>query len=138
MAATKLQANWSGVALGATSFTKVTAVTFSQGGSLQMFAGDVDRYDTVAVNLMNKPTASVTSGDVATLMGVAPGTTGSFTATHKDAKLASGGDILYTLSNAVAENATANGPFGNFGSATLSLKAFSSDGTTNPLAFTRA
>lgn len=137
MAATKLQAGWTGVQHGSTSITKVTAVTFSQGGALQAFAGDNDRYDTVVVNLMNKPTASVTSGDIGTLMGIAPGTTGTLAATHKDAKLASSGDIVYALANAVAQNATANGPFGNFGSATLTFMSYSSDGTTNPLSFTR-
>lgn len=137
MAATKLQANWTGVAHASQAITKVTAVTFSQGGSLQQFAGDTDKYDTVIVNLMNKPTASITSGDIATLMGIAPGTTGILTATHKDAKLATSGDIVYSLANAVAENATANGPFGNFGSATLTFRSFSNDGTTNPLSFTR-
>lgn len=138
MAATKLQANWTGVAHGSTTITKVTAVTFNQGGSLQSFAGDNDRYNTVVVNLMNKPTASVTSADIGLLMGIAPGTTASLTATHKDAKVASGGDIVYVLSNAVAENTTANGPFGNFGSATTTFESYSSDGSTNPLAFTRA
>lgn len=138
MAASKIQANWAAVSHNAVNITKVTAVTFSQGGSLQEFAGDTDRYPTVLLNLMSKPTASVTSADAAVLMGIASGTTGSFLATHKDAKLASGGDILYALSNAVAENATTNGPFGQYGSATLNLRAYSSDGSTNPLAFTRA
>jgi hypothetical protein len=138
MAASKIQANWTTVAHGATSITKVTAVNFSQGGSLAEFAADLDRYPTVLVNLMSRPTASVTSADNALLMGIAPGTVASFTATHKDAKLASGGDILYTLSNATWENASASGPFGQFGSATGNMRAYSSDGSTNPLAFTRA
>lgn len=138
MAATRLQANWANVGHGSQAITKVTAVNFSQGGSVAEFAGDVDRFTTVIVNLMNKPTATVTSADIATLMGIACGTVGSFTATHKDAAKQAGGDIVYVLSNAVAENVTANGPFGQYGSASLSLKSYSSDGSTNPLAFTRA
>lgn len=138
MAATKLNANWTSVAHGSTTLTKVTDITFSQGGKLQQFAGDNDRFNTVVVNLMSNPTASVTCHDIGTVMGLAPGTTASLTATHKDAKLASGGDILYTLSNAVVENTTAKGPFGNFGSATTTFHSYSSDGSTNPLAFTRA
>ena len=138
MAASKLQANWTGVQLGSTPITRVTAVTFSQGGTLLGFAADLDRFDTVMLNLMSHPTASVTSADIAVLMAIAPGTVGSFTATHKDAAKASGGDILYVLSNAVAETVTANGPFSQYGSGSLSLKCTSSDGSTNPLAFTRA
>ena len=137
--ATKLQANWTAVAHGSTSITRVSQVTFSQGGSLASFAADGDHFPTVVVNLMSKPKASVTSADTAALMGIAPGKTASFSATHKDAKGETGGDILYVMANAVAENAETTGAHGQFGSATmLSLLAYSTDGTTNPLSFTRA
>jgi hypothetical protein len=138
MAATKLQLNWLTVAHGATAITRVTSVNFSQGGTLIEYAGDNDKFSTVIVNGVGKPTASVTSADAAVLMGIASGTTATLTATHKDAKLASGGDILYSLVNAVAQNATTTGAFNQFGSATLSFMAYSSDGSTNPLSFTRA
>ena len=138
MAATKLQANWDAVAHGSTSVKKVTAVTFNQGGALLEFAADLDRFPTVLLNLMSKPAANLTTAAIATVMAIAPGTVASFMATHKDAAKQVGGDILYTLSNAVAETVTANGPFGQYGNATFSMRAFSSDGLTNPLAFTRA
>lgn len=138
MAATKLQSNWSGVSHGTTAITRVTQVNFSQGGSLATFSGDGDIYPTVVVNLKNQPTATVTSADTATLMGIAPGSTATFSATHKDAKAATGGDILYVLANAVVENVQTTGGHGQFGSATMSLLSFSSDGTTSPLSFTRA
>lgn len=138
MAASKIQLNWTGVAHGVTSITKVSSVSFSQGGALLEFSGDTDKFSTVVVNGVAKPTATITTADIGTVMGISPGTTASLTATHKDAKLASGGDILYTLSNAVAQNVTANGPFNQFGSATATFMAYSSDGSTNPLAFTRA
>jgi hypothetical protein len=86
MAATKLQANWSAVSHGSTTITRVTQVSFSQGGSLATYSADGDHYPTVVVNLINKPGASVTSSDTPTLMGIAPGTTATFSATHKDAK----------------------------------------------------
>ncbi|APW59221.1 hypothetical protein [Paludisphaera borealis] len=138
MAATKLQANWTAVSFGSTPISRVSQVSFTQGGSLAAYSADGDHFPTVVVNLMNKPRAAVTSADTAALMAVAPGTTASFSATHKDAKGETGGDILYVLANAVAENAETSGAHGQFGSATLSLLAFSTDGTTNPLSFTRA
>ncbi len=138
MAATRLQANWTAVSLGTTSITRVSQVTFSQGGSLASYSADGDHYPTVVVNLMNKPRASVTSADTATLMGIAPGTNASFSATHKDAAGATGGDILYVMANAVCENVQTSGSHNEFGTATLQLVAFSSDGKTNPLSFTRA
>jgi hypothetical protein len=138
MAATKLQANWSAVSHGTTGITRVTQVSFSQGGSLATYSADGDHYPTVVVNLMNKPGASVTSSDTATLMSIAPGTTATFSATHKDAKGATGGDILYVMTNAVVENVQTAGSHGQFGSSTMSMLAYSSDGITNPLSFTRA
>lgn len=138
MAATKLQLNWTGVAHGSTNLTRITSINFAQGGTLLDYAGDNDKFPTVIVNGVAKPTASVTSSDPAALMGIAPGTTASLSATHKDAKLATGGDILYVLANAVAQNATATGAFNQFGSATGAFQSYSSDGSTNPLSFTRA
>jgi hypothetical protein len=137
MAATKLQANWAAVSHGSTPITRVTSVTFAQGGSLQEFAGDTDRYPTALVNLMNKPSASVTTADIAAVMAIAPGTTAILNATHKDANLASGGDIVYALANATLETVDASGPFGAYGTATARFRAFSIDGSTNPLSFTR-
>jgi hypothetical protein len=136
--ATKLQANWSSVSHGTTPISRVSQVTFSQGGSLASYAADGDHYPTVVVNLMSRPRATVTSADTATLMGIATGTTAAFSATHKDAKAATGGDILYVMANAVVENVETSGAHGQFGSATMALMAYSSDGTTNPLSFTRA
>ena len=138
MAATKIQANWTAVSFGATPISRVSQVSFTQGGSLAAYSADGDHFPTVVVNLMNKPRASVTSADAAALMSIAPGETGSFSATHKDAKGEVGGDILYVLANAVAENSETSGAHGQFGSAKLNLLAFSTDGTTNPLSFTRA
>lgn len=137
MAATKLQRNWTAVQFGNTTITMVTACSFDSGGKLIKFYGDADIFPVVIVAQDCEPTASVDSGDTATIMGFAPGTSGTFTATHNDAKLAVGGAIVYTLINAVVRNPNTSGPRGQFGTATLPLDAFSSDGTTNPLSFTR-
>lgn len=138
MAATKLQRNWSAVSHNSVNITKVTNVSIDPGGKLIKFYGDGDLFPTTIVAQDSEPTASVDSGDIATIIGIAPGTTGTFTATHNDAKLAISGAIVYTLANAVARNASATGQRGQFGSATLTMDAFSSDGITNPLSFTRA
>lgn len=140
MAATAVQLNWSAVTHNSTSVTKVTSVTFQQGGQILEFAGDTDRYPTVMTAPMTRPRATVTTADVQRFMppSITPGISGALVATHKDAKLASGGDVIYTLNNAVFEDATAQGQFGQYGSITANFRAFSSDGSTNPLSFTRA
>src|SRR5437762_8883307 len=101
MSATALQMNWVSVSFASTSITRVTSVMFSQGGELIEFSGDNNRYPTVIANNINRPRCSITGGDVAALMGIAPGTSGTITATQKDALAASGGDVVWTLNSAV-------------------------------------
>jgi hypothetical protein len=138
MAATKVQANWTGVSHGSTSITRVTSVTIDQGGTLKSFSADGDHFPTVVCGLMAQPKGSVTGGDTGGMMSFANGTVGQFTATHKDAHQQVGGDVVYTLENCVVENVTTTGNHADFGHATLTFQAYSSDGTTNPLSFTRS
>lgn len=138
MAASRVQANWTDCAHGSTTITRVSSVSFDYGGSIAMFAGDNDRYPTLVANLTNAPKASITSADAGTLMGIAPNTVADFTATHKDARGATGGDIIYTFINAVVENVSTGGNHGAFGSASMSLVGYADDGETNPISFTRA
>ncbi len=137
MSATALQLNWTAVEFATTALTRVTAVTFSQGGELIEFAGDNNRYPVVMANNINRPRCSITSGDVATLFGIAPGTSGSITATQADALGAVGGSIVWTMTNAVHADTEESGNWGRFATATATFRAYASDGATNPLSFTR-
>lgn len=138
MAATKLQANWTAVSFNATNITRVSSVGFDQGGGVNYYSGDDNVYDIIAVQLSGKPKATITCEDPAVLMGFSIGASGTFTATHKDAKAAAGGAIVYLLANAVVENVSTSGAHQQFGSGSMTLGSFSSDGTTNPLSFTRS
>ena len=137
MAATALQLNWTNVAFASTNITRVTSVMFSQGGELIEFSGDNNRYPVVIANNINRPRCSITSGDVATLMNITPGTSGTITATQADAMAATGGAINWTLTTAVHENTDDSGQWGQFASGTATFRAYASDGATNPLSFTR-
>jgi hypothetical protein len=143
MAITKAQINWTAVAFtptggSATSITRVTTGSFGQGGRLIKFKGDTDLYPTVIAAPTIEPHASFTTADVGTMMGFAPGTTGALAATLNDAKAAVGGAVVFALANAVFENASATGHHGEFATVTGTWHAFSSDGVTNPLSFTRS
>ncbi|WP_165072119.1 hypothetical protein [Paludisphaera rhizosphaerae] len=138
MAASKAQANWTAVQFNSVALTRITNVSFDKGGSLTPVQGDTDVFPTLLVSLGQNPSASVTSLDPASLMAIAPGTTGTFTATHKDAAKQTAGDIVYVMANAVAETGGTTGQNAAIGTATQSFKAYSSDGTTNPLSFTRS
>ncbi len=137
MSATALQLNWQSVEFASTSLTHVTSVMFSQGGRLIEFAGDNNRYPVVIANNVNRPRCSITTSDVATLMGITPGTSGTIQATQVDALQATGGAVNWTLINAVHENTDDTGQWGQFATATATFWAYSTDGTTNPLSFTR-
>lgn len=145
MAATKVNANWTAVQHDTNAITRVTSVEFDRGGQLQGFSADGDRFRTLIVNLMNEPSASVTTADVGTAFDAtkfAPGTGSAggktLTATLKDTLGASGGDVVFAMANSVIENVRGNGSHASFASATITFKAFSSDGTTNPLSITRS
>lgn len=130
--------NWTGVAFGSTSLSRVTSVVFSQGGELVEFAGDNNRYPVVIANNMNRPRCTISSGDVASLMGIVPGSSGQIQATQIDALAAVGGNVLWVMANAVHESTTDTGHFGHLATGSATFRAYSADGITNPLSFTRA
>jgi hypothetical protein len=143
MAATKRNMNWAPVGFtpsggSLSTATGVTNVTVDTGGSLVKFSGDGDRFTTTVVNDYNDPSIVITTADENWLFSIAPGTRGTVTATHKDAKLATGGAITFTLINAVAQGPSAGGAHRQIGSGSITFNAESSDGTTNPLSFALA
>jgi hypothetical protein len=137
MSATKAQINWTAVQFASANITRVTNASVGQGGTLIKFKGDTDLYPTVIANVDNEPHFSITSADVGNLMNFSPGATGTLTATLNDAKAAVGGAVVFTMINAVFENADTQAQHAQFGSVTGTWQAFSTDGSTNPLSFTR-
>lgn len=138
MAATKRQFNWEAVGFTPTlgtlqTITGVTNVAIAGGGTLAKFSGDNDRYPTTVVNDFNDPTVTITSADIIALSAFATGQRGVVTATHRDAKGATGGGITYTLTGAVVANVDVGGAHRQFGSGTVSFSVESSDGQTNPI-----
>jgi hypothetical protein len=137
MSATKAQINWTSVAWNSTPITRVTNASVGQGGRLIKFKGDTDIYPTIIANVDNEPHFAITSADVGTVMGFVPGATGTLSATLNDAKAAAGGSVVFSMINAVFENADTQAAHAQFGSVTGTWQAYSSDGSTNPLSFTR-
>ena len=143
MAASKLQANFTAVGFtptggSLTSITKVTGVQVGSGGELTPFAGDTDVYPTTLALFMSNPEVTVKGADIAGLQGLVNAGEGTLTWTHKDAKLATGGDIVYTLVLCTPEKFDGGGEHAQFGEGSLTFKARSTDGTTNPLTFSRS
>lgn len=145
MAGTNLQMNWGPVAYSngtnnnnSIVFTRIDSVDINFGGTLLKYSGDLDRYPTVIINNDNNPSMSLRSSDPGTVMTLVPGTTGVIHATHKDAAKVSGGDVVYIMINAVVESPSTSGSHAQFGTSSLSLQAYSSDGSTTPLSLSRS
>lgn len=137
MTATKRNINWSSCSFASTAITGVTNATVGQGGSLLKFKADVDVFPTLVVMVDQEPHASITTADVGTAFGFTPGQTGTLTLTHNDAKGAAAGAVVFTMINAVFENADDSGAHAQVGSVTATWQSFSSDGVTPPLSFAR-
>jgi hypothetical protein len=85
MSVTARQLNWTEVESASTNLTRVTSVMFAQGGQLLPFFGDNNKYPVVIAIQSVSPMCSITSSDVATVMGIEPGTGGTIVATQVDA-----------------------------------------------------
>jgi hypothetical protein len=137
MAISKAQINWTGVTFNSVPITRVTAGMFGQGGQLIKFKGDTDLYPTIIAAPTSEPHASFTTADVGTMMGFAPGTGATLAATLNDARSVTAGAVAFSMLNAVFENAESSGQHAQFATVTGTWQAYSADGTTNPLTFTR-
>jgi hypothetical protein len=137
MSISKAQINWTGVTFASNPITRVTNASVGQGGSLIKFKGDTDLYPTIIANVDQEPHFSVTTADVGTIHSFTPGQVGTLVATLNDAKGVTLGGVVFTLSNAVFENADTQAQHAQFGSVTGTWQAFSTDGTTPPLVVTR-
>lgn len=147
MAATKRFMNWTAVGFAATggggsaTFTGVTNVDINPNGSIATFSGDGDHYATTQVSEFADPEITVTCADLAAINSIPLGSRGTVTATHNDAKnqaAAGGGGIVYTMTNAIVSDKKIGGQHRQFGTGTITFKAESLDGTTNPIATTAA
>jgi hypothetical protein len=138
MSATKAQINWSSVAYNSNPLTRITAGGFGTGGQLVKFKGDTDLYNSVVACPTIEPHASFTSADIGTFMLLFPGTLATLTATLKDARSQSGGDVNFTMGNAVFENADSQAQHAQFGTVTGTWVAMAPDGLTPPLGLTRS
>lgn len=138
MSATGVNLNWSPVAFNSITLNKITQGTFNQGGKLTPFSGDNDFYPTVMANTMNDPSASFTSANVGIFMGIAPGTTSTLTATLNDARAQTGGGVNFVLINAMFQDANTSASHAQYATVTGNWLAYSSDGQTSPLSFTRS
>ena len=136
-AATKI--NWSSVSFASTTITRVTNASVGQGGNLIKFKGDTDVYPTIIAMVDQEPHMSITTADVGTMMGFNPGQVGTLTATLNDAKSRQRRRGRSSrCANAVFENADTQAQHAQFGSVTGTWQCYSSDGSTNPLSFTRS
>jgi hypothetical protein len=138
MAGSRANINWASVEFGTTAISRISTGSFGYGGTLAKWKGDTDKFPTVIANVNNDPHASFTSGDVGVLMTIVPGTSGTLSAVMNDALGQTSGNVTFTLNNAVFENGDGQDQHAQFGTATGTWQAYSTDGVTNPLVVTYA
>ena len=125
MAATKAQINWTAVEFASTPITRVTNASVGQGGSLIKFKGDTDLLPEIIANVDNEPHMSITTADVGNHDDIrSRHCRRHSTATLNDAKGATGGAVVFTLANAVFENADTQAQHAQFGSVTGTWQAY--------------
>jgi hypothetical protein len=138
----KANINWTAcsytpVSASIINLTRISNGSFNYGGKLIKFSGDTDQYPTIIATPLQDPSASFTSADVGTFFGIVPNTVGVLAATLNDARSASGGAVVFSMANAVFENSSFTAAHAQFASITATWQAYSSDGVTPPLSFTR-
>lgn len=141
MAASRHQLNWDAVTYtpaggSAITFTGVQSVKITSGANFIRRSGDDDRYVTLVVNDFNEPSFTVSCDDHLALLSIPVGGRGALTATHLDARGATGGNIVYTLSNAVPGSPDLGGDHRQVGAGSVQFFCESTDGVTSPLAYT--
>lgn len=134
----KLQVNWASVSFGATPITRITSGGFNVGGNLIMFSGDTNIFNICAAIGVNTPSASFTSGDVGTIMGLSVGAQATLSATAKDALGNSGGDVVFSMANATVQDPNMTGSHASYMSTSVTFAGVSADGVTSPISFTRS
>jgi hypothetical protein len=125
---------------GTVSITTVQSVSVGKRGSEVQASGDGDFYPTLSVTVGAAPMVTVQHQNHALLNSLDEKQTGSsFVFISNDAANGTGsGAVTHTLSNCHVVSHEIQAQHKAVGSATLTLSAYSTDGTTSPLALTIA
>ena len=130
---------WMGSAVGSTSITlvSVTKIGLNPNGSLIKFSGDADRGPSVVVNDFIDSMITVETSKLTQLQMLGPGSRGSLTATHQDARgtVVGGPGYVMTAANCVIGDNAFEGQHRQFGSGSLTMAVEWPDGVTNPITF---
>ncbi len=137
MAATKAQMNWASVSFGSTAITRVTNGSSTQGGKLLKFLGDTDVFTTIIANVSNEPRRELHHGRCRNHHGNRSRQHQHALGNTQRRQGRDGSAVVFTMINAVFENADTKAAHAQLGFVTGTWQAYSSDGTTSPLSFAR-
>jgi hypothetical protein len=125
---------------GSVTINTVQSVALTKRGQEVQASGDADFFPTLSVTVGSAPQCVVQHQNHGLLNTLDEKIVGSaFTFTANDAINGTGtGAVTYTLSNCHIVSHESNSQHQAVGSCTLTISAYSSDGTTSPLALTIA
>ena len=141
MAANKRKLNFAAVGFtpsggSLTSISHVQNVEHDDKGQVLAGRGDNFLYPTLKAAIGLDPTFTVNHQDHIAQQTLTFGTKGAFTYTIKDGSGDNAGDVVVTVSNALIANRTKSTAHQQWATMTLMIECFSTDGTTNPVAYT--
>jgi hypothetical protein len=119
--------------------TRLTKSDIDGGVQNVTFSGDGDLFNTFEGTVMQVPTVTLASGNVSAIMGSVAGLVGTLAFVWPDARNgheAGSFAISWDLSNALLSDKSASASHAAIATGSNTFSSFSSDGTTNPLAFT--
>lgn len=128
--------NWSDVQVAGTAITEVTDVQLRMQNNTIRGKGDIALYFTSVAVVGLHWVMQVTTEDVAAVSGLTPGAEGDSTATHKkegNTGAQATGDVTYTLTGSKITDIQTGGAHAQYGRATITVEAPSTDGATSPL-----
>jgi hypothetical protein len=119
--------------------TRITKLDVDKGIQTVSFKGDGDFYNSFHQVVSSVPKVTITTGDIAGVMGSVSGSIGDLSWTYPDARngiIAGGGGLAFVLANATCEDGSASVSHAQIGTANITFTGSSNDGTTNPLSMT--
>lgn len=121
------------------SLTEVTNVQSAIQDVLEPWVADGHKFPTLLIAAMGTRSVTIFSGDIGKLMTIPKGTACTVSFIFNDSvNTTSTGAVTFTLSNAVLNDISFSGPSNKFAGGSATFMLYSSNGSTDPLAYSEA
>lgn len=121
------------------SLTEITSVQFGMQEGLEPWIADGHKFPTLLIAATGTRSVTIFSGDIGKLLTIPKNTACTVSFIFNDSvNTTSTGAVTLTLSNAVMGEISASGPSNKFAGGSAVFMLYSSNGSTDPLAYSEA